>query len=729
MGKRAVPTKPVKPRAPLAALTLIFMIRQSLPLFLVLTPLVARAQTPTAPPIVIASGAQIQIPVPATSDKVRLQVLVGGSTSVLDDERANVQNGVAVARLEADPGTYDVRVVSGDKARTPLGFSRRFFIPGFKREAGRWLFNGSPVVYAGQNPAPTTSFLPNLRRDKKTRLPVVIPTNAPLKWETVRVNLPVDATLNANDLRAQLTAALTNGTKVAVEVALIRTDTLGLSKGYKDSPGFLTPVEVDRVRSNWQIVRQMATQINPDAALVTVADRIYLDGILSVQQSVTSSTDAVNVVVHESDGSYVNLIKIARRNAEEAPNFDLPVFAQFLSAPSPSDELQAFQSGASGLIVPEGTSNLVIDILNRQSARLSGLVTLEDVGLLARDFDRFAPVLRRAGRVPLLARLPGQGSGEKKSDDKIAESLFVSFDSSTDDATLVKIERAAKVGATIYCEGALPSPLWKRWSEITKLQIAPAEAKTQTLSLDDPWFWGTINDQNFDVTQTLALTVSPSVSAKIKEVKGEARETVARPIAHFNGDPNGIMLCPVSKGRIIWAPFQVTSNLPLLSVTLSRGRVAVGSLLYDKDIAPTDRLMADPAQMSSGIQTAYYAAVAGAMQPALVSFEATRGDASGVSVALRATRLDPDDPKSVSSTLVAFFNSSNAPVDLQASVRSDGAYVLDLESDQPIAAKVRDFSTRMALTIPANGFRWIVVAKDAKTWADVGKGSVRAQLK
>lgn len=662
------------------------MLRQTLPLFLLLSPLAARAQT--SAPFVIASGSQIQVPVPPSADRPRLQVLLAGSTSVLDDERVQVQNGVALARLEADPGTYDVRVVSNDKARTPLGSARRFCIPGFKREAGRWLFNGSPVVYAGQNPAPLTSFVPNLRRDKKVKLPLVIPTNGMLRWDVLAPGAP------GGD-----TKRLFLGVEGVAVAAL----------GSTRSGGYVLPSVTSR-------------GVNPIAATILFAPP---GQPLRLLEDLAPQADAVVV-----SGNSQTLFKIARRNAEEAPNFDLPIFAAFQSAPSPFDELQAFQAGASGLIVPEGTSNSVLDVLSRQSARLSGAVTLEDVGVPAKDFERFAPVLRRAGRVPLVARLPGEGNGAKRSDDKIAESMLISFDQTTDLATLDKIERATKVGATIYCEGALPPALWPRWSEITKVQIAPVPApKTQTLSLGDPWFWGTINDQNFDVTQTLALTVKPSITKQVKDVKGQARETVARPIAHFNADPNGIMLCPVGRGRIIWAPFDVSPNLQLLQTTLSTRKVQVGSLLYDNDIKPTDRLLADPAQMSSGLQTAYYAAVAGAMQPSLVSYDVTRGEGSGVSVALRATRTDPNDAQSVSATLVAFFNSSSEPVDLDASVRGNGAFALDLETDQPLPAAVRDYSTRLALTVPANGFRWIAIAKDAQTWADIGKGSVRARLR
>jgi len=679
----------------LVPLTFVSMFRRTLPLFLVLVPIVARAQTPLSG--LVQSGAAIQVPVPPNADRPRLQLLISGTQTVLDDERANVQNGVAVARLEADPGTYDVRVVSNDRARTPLGISRRFLVPGFKREAGRWLFNGSAVVYSAMDPVYINSIGPNLRKDnKKTKLPFVFPTSGMVKWEDVAGVNPI----LYSDMTPRFVVA---------------------ESGYASQTG----------------IPYYSSQIEERA----------------------SSSDAILI-----KGNDQTLLKIARRNAEETPNFDLPIFAQFPTAPSATDCLQAFQSGASGLIVPEGAANPVLDILSRNSARLSGAVTLEDVGMRAADFERFAPVLRRAGRVPLLARLPGEGNGEKKSDDKLAESLLVAFDEKTDAATLDKIERAAKVGATIYCEGALPPALRARWSEITKVQITGLpNAKKATVSLDEPWFWGTINDQNFDVNQTLTLAVKPSLSSQIKDVKGEAKETVARPIAKFNDDPNAIMLCPIGRGRVIWAPFDVTTPTVIgleTRPTALENRVPATNRIttpaFTRNSSPYNFFFDDSpfagraimqflggnynyiddsplpntsAPTEAALQTAYYSAVAGAMQPALVTYEATRGDASGVSVELRATRADPTDAKSVSATLVSFFNSSNAPVDLDASVRGDGPYVLDLENDQTLPATVRDFSTRVSLTVPANGFRWIVIAKDAQTWQDAGKNSVRARLR
>ncbi len=726
------------------------MLRRTLPLLLVLVPLAARAQGPTT----IQSGQTIQIPVPSNADKPRLQLLPAGTNLVLDDERARVDGSVADARLEADPGTYDIRVVANDRARTPLGPVARFQIPGFKREAGRWLFNGSPVVYEGANPATTTSFVPNLRRDKQVKLPLSVATGAVLKWDTLDVGATLDEMSRTGFDVAAFTANLRARMAQKPQIYLGFSVAAGTSAPLNSILPFRS--DADRYKLVWPQLRAALNALAPDAALVFRSS--YEEQVLD---AIAPLADAIEVGSSlrqgDSDARALEMIKIARRNVEESANFDLPIFAKFgggYPSADPETYLRAFQSGASNIIISDGTTPPAdfAAVLARQSARFTGAVTLEDVGLRAKDFDRFAPILRRAGRVPLLARLPGEGNGEKKSDEKSAESLLVAFDATTDAATLDKIERAAKVGATIYCEGALPPALLPRWSEITKTQIAALPApKRATLTLAEPWFWGTINDQNFDVSQSLSVSVKPSLAAQTKDVKGQARETVARPIARFNDDPNGIMLCPIGKGRVIWAPFDVTGMLPF---TRLENRVAApprvttaprltgrglrtyiadkpfNTLDIPKRPLPVQTLTSDTsAQASSAQITNYYAAVAGAMQPALVDYAATKGDASGVTVALRALPADPTNPKTSAVTLAAFFNSSAAPVDLDANVRGDAAYALDLMTDQPVPVKVRDFGSRLSLSVPANGFRWIALAKDAAAWNDAGKGKVHARLR
>ncbi|BCM89680.1 hypothetical protein IAD21_01527 [Abditibacteriota bacterium] len=679
------------------------MLRQTLPLLLVLAPIAVRAQT-VQTPILIQSGSQIQIPVPPGADKPRLQVILPGSNTVLDDERANIQNGVATARLEADPGTYDVRLVTNDKARTPIGPPRRFQIPGFKREAGRWLFNGSAVAYEGTNPSTLASVLPVLRRDKKTKLPVSVAANAAVAW---------DIQSFGDEFQANIRLLPGSGGASSADLTGLRGD-FQKEQAQRDASHPNGALLLSLIHEGEEVRPWQEAYIDVFAPLV--------DGIV-----VDCTTLHAASLPSPSLGPIPNsLLKIARRNVEESPNFDLPVFARFSEAPSDAQLLRAFQDGASNLIVPDGVSSSLLDVLTRQSARFSGAVTLEDVGLRVDDFDRFAPYLRRAARVPLLARLPGEGNGDKKGDDKNAESLFVAFNSSTDAALLDKIARAAKVGATIYCEGTLPPALISKWSDITKTQISVLPApKKATVTFAEPWFWGTLNDQNFDVTQTVTINVKPSIAAQTKDVKGEARETVARPIARFNDDPNAIMLCPIDKGRIIWTPFDVSLGSRLISsIGGARTKIAFG-LLYDNDLSPTDLLSLS----NASLLTSYYAAIAGAMQPSLAEYTATKGDASNVSVALRAIPATPNDPKSSAISLIAFFNSSNEPVDLNAEVRGNGEYALDLMTNQKIPIKVRDFGTRIVLQVPANGFRWLALAKDEQSWNDAGKNGAKAQLR
>ncbi|RYX85026.1 hypothetical protein EON83_07200 [bacterium] len=696
------------------------MLRQTLPLLLAFVPITVNAQTQT--PILIQSGGAIQIPVPAGANAPRIQVLIAGSNTILDDERANIKDGVANGRLEADPGTYDVRLVTNDKNRTPISASFSFQIPGFKREAGRWLFNGSPIVYAGTNPATATTFLPNLRRDKKTKLPLSSATNGALKWDVAELRL--------NPYTKDSGVAALNGLLASNPAQTL----LGIEVGEEIGPAStnFTPYDPVASTADWKSLRAALDAKSPDVALVLEAATMPLIGLDRAAQRLETLSPLADAIVvpcgqpalddrrmGQLSSNDQTLLKIARRNVEESPNFDLPVFASFSVTPSASDTLRAFQSGASNIIVPEGASNPVLDVISSQSARFTGAVTLEDVGLRVADFDRFAPHLRRAGRSPLLGRLPGEGNSDSKDNGKNAESLMVAFSASTDVSILDKVEKAVKIGATIYCEGTLPPALLPRWAEITKTQIAPlTNPQKAIVTLSDPWFWGTINDKNFDVSQSVAVTVKPSISAQTKDVKGLAREVIARPIARFTDDSNAIMLCPVDKGRIIWAPFDVS---PPVGFGRVRTKIGLG-LIYDNDLTPANSLYGP-------ILSSYYAALAGAMQAGLAEYSATKGDASNVSVNLRAIPADPKDPKSTAISLIAFFNSSDEEIDLNAEVRGNGNYALDLMTSKTVPVKVRDFGIRMTLQIPPNGFRWLAIAQDEQAWNNTGKSAVKAQIR
>ncbi|RYE44355.1 MAG: DUF2442 domain-containing protein, partial [Hyphomicrobiales bacterium] len=81
--------------------------------------------------------------------------------------------------LETDPFITDVRVDDA-MLHVSLDDGRELSVPleWFPR-----LFNGSPVVYEGTNPPTLSSSLPGLRRDKKTKLPASVATNAEVKWD------------------------------------------------------------------------------------------------------------------------------------------------------------------------------------------------------------------------------------------------------------------------------------------------------------------------------------------------------------------------------------------------------------------------------------------------------------------------------------------------------------------------------------------------------------------
>ena len=153
-----------------------------------------------------------------------------------------------------------------------------------------------------------------------------------------------------------------------------------------------------------------------------------------------------------------------------------------------------------------------------------------------------------------------------------------------------------------------------------------------------------------------------SLAAQTRDQRGLALETEPRPTGRLLADPNGWMVCPVGKGRIFWMP-----------------------------------------QIFSGARrpdlSAYYAAVAGGMQSALVELD---GDRDQIRVALRATQGQ--------TALLGLFNAGAKDAKLSVGLRGGATYVVDMVSDEAIPNDVIGFETRFDLTVAANGYRWLALA-------------------
>ena len=581
---------------------------------------------------VVQSGSTVTLPVNTSESKVRLRLRNGAA--YIDEETRKRESGAVATRLDAEPGLYLLRAFAPGKDERLVGAPLSVVVPGLRREAGVWLFNGSMWIaktqpVAGANP----TFLANLRRDDKAKLPVSVPTANLLSWQT----LPLDAPNVNSGAGANL---------VGYSVA---------ARGEMND---------DTIFRNADKSRALILEVNA------------ADGLLAARQLSNAAREA-DALVLKFDGakplvSQLWPLKMARRMAEETANFDLPIFAD-VSAGGLSDAqlLEIYSNGATGfLAAPDAATPSWVQMWNANSNWLSGAVTLEDMGVLNINSPRLEPLLadlRAAGRVPLVGQLPGERNPR-------GESNMILLDDSTTALILDGVRTAATAGNTVYLEG-LPSPaLYAKMGEITGTQVKALSApREDVLTLSDPWSWGAISGREFSVTQRVSIAVKQSLAAQTKEEKGLALETAPRATAKLTGDANGWMICPVGKGRIFWMPQTFRGvNRPDL--------------------------------------TQYYAAVAGAMQPALAELS---GDRDNVRVALRATS-GATQGQTGQTALLGLFNEGATAAKLRVGLRGDAAYILDLMSEKTIDNRVVGFETTFDLEVPAGGYRWLALAKNAE---------------
>ena len=437
---------------------------------------------------------------------------------------------------------------------------------------------GSPT--ATSDPAPDakrtlvpTTFLPNLQREGKVKLPVSVATPNLLTW-----NAPALDSADPN-------AAITSGAGGPSVGSLV------------SGPGLFSAQSLQTLGRNRTLL------LGVDATNALAAPQL---------ETGARAADAV-VLKFDANAPFVPQLwplKMARRMAEETENFDLPIFADISQTQlSDAQLLELYQSGATGFIAaPDAPAPAWIDTWNGNSNWLLGAVTIEDMGVLpGPGVDRLLTDLRRGERIPLVGQLPGEKNPR-------GESIMALLGQHTTAADLDGFKKAASEGNTLYLEG-LPAPaLYAKIGEITGTLIAELpQPREDVLTLDDVWLWGALKNTEFPVTQRVAVTAKQSLAAQTKEQRGMSIETAPRAAGRLTGDLNGWMVCPVGKGRIFWSPH----------------------ILRDT---------------SNAKMPIYYAAVAGAMQSALVSLQ---GDRANVRLSLRAT---PGN-----TALLALFNDGAAP--------------------------------------------------------------------
>ncbi len=554
--------------------------------------------------------------------------------------------------------------------------------PGLRREAGTWLFNDSIFVAPGDNRGVigASPFLANLRRDKKNKLPLFMPAKSGAALGFATLPLPTLRQMSAPNfdfaglqsaLSAQVNAARGAGS-VYVGWSLpaeIRGETDALAS--LDSTGVLPLLKrlravLDAVAPDSALILEVETAANPSLAVADIA-------------AAASGCDAVLLTVNPAQKSALWPLKMARRIAEEQPDFDLPIFVAPLSnSAAPADKtafdaqlLEFWMGGATGFVLPRTQTPAWESVVARNPGLFAGAVTLEDAAVLPSFNPRTLELvsqLRAAGRVPLAGRLPD----EKSDSNRKGESLLAILDDQTTLETLKGIDKAARAGNAIYLEGTpnlKDKAIFDKLSDITNVTLEVLAApRSEVLTLGDAWLFGDARGREIGVTQRVKWTLKSSLAAQARKKKGEDA-LQAFSAAKLANDPNGLLIAPLGKGRIEWL-----AHAPL------GGR--------GDEVARRD----------------YYAAIAGSLQGGLarlrfdsISDEARNG--ANISLALRASKTG--------TPIIALFNAGNRDALVTLGARSDAPIALDLGSEREIVATVSGYSSNVKITVPARGTAWL----------------------
>ncbi|HEX8833680.1 MAG TPA: hypothetical protein VF719_05740 [Abditibacteriaceae bacterium] len=291
---------------------------------------------------------------PLNTSRLRIGIFEAGRpTRVADIEKDFVvANGglQASVNIQAAPGAYEIRLLSGNKERTPISRPATLIVPGIDREPGWWLLNGSPFSDAsagffpfvadgtGLNPAAPKSaasnaatpfFIPGLRRDlgRKPKAPrgdIPVASNTPLSWKTFPLFLSEMATPGYDFaafqviLQKQISEAEARGER----------GFLGFQLGYQPSHSAV-PTITTKIQTLTKL-RTVLSVVAPEAALVLQVSAADVKGAPFAQEwsALAPLCDAVLIDTSSTDDQTLILwaVKAMRRIAEEQPSYDLPIF-------------------------------------------------------------------------------------------------------------------------------------------------------------------------------------------------------------------------------------------------------------------------------------------------------------------------------------------------------------------------------------------------------------------
>ena len=473
--------------------------------------------------------------------------------------------------IEADPGVYELRLLTADKAARPLTSpSARFQVPGVAREAGWWLPNGLPFISSEANQSSDTTtitaplFVPNLQRDTNRK---ATPNRTAFLGGT-----PSWRTLSLPPLREMLAAGY-DWAALKSQLSQRLNEVQNRNErgfwGWSIAPGQGTASLAGASAAISQL-RGILKEVSPGAALILEVDATRQ--VAQAARDVDSAgpfCDAVLMRVPNNDSAFWAL-KTARRVAEEQFAYDLPILVRAEGTPS-GQVLRAYlMTGATGFILGDNTDESARqfrDEMARNASLWIGSVTLEDTGILpqpdapdAVDDEAllaFVQQLRAIGRVPLLARATSSST---------PESLMLRLGNRISGATIDRLERLVRAGARIYIEGA-PSldeagkaTTW-RMTTLVGADITAMPAKRTQMILDDPWVFGTGRGTRINVEQNFAITLKqPTLSAQAKTEKGVLTQVGPRTVATLEDGSPGVIINGLGKGEVIWLPHRLTMN-------------------------------------------------------------------------------------------------------------------------------------------------------------------------
>lgn len=631
----------------------------------------------TLPPLVIVPsvlGADntVTLSAAATSGaRVRLRLLEKGRPTPVADSLLNLTPAgdrlQASVRLQADPGIYEMQLVSNDRDRHPLSGTATLTVPGLNRSAGWLLLNGSPFLTT--TAAQDTSlplFIAGLKRQTgkrgafKAHADRVV-ANAPLGWRTLA--LPSLVTMTApgfsfpqlgDQLRNQIQTAQARGERGYLGFALPI-----------DGIAQAAPAVVARAITE---LRRLLDGIVPDAALIAqVTSRVNGTQPALDVAAVAPLCDAVLVNISADPLTDAWTVKAARRMAEEQKDYDLPIFVE-TNKPT-NTTLDLFMEGATA-VLGDTAAQPWRTAVERNLSLFVGSVTLEDIGVLPLSTGDAQPLykeLRGAGRLPQMARLVGP-KGEPPVD-----AFCVPVGDSISDEEVRRLQAAAAAGSRLYLEGATLSVAWKLGpvvgAQVSEWASKRTPGQLTDMVLDDPWLFGTLRGAKLPVEQRFEVVLEPGkVAVQAKAQKGRDVLVAPRAVARYADGMPAMVRNKVDKGQVLYAPSP------------------------PKSAAQT---------------SAYYAAVAGSLAPALVTMKAP---APSLLTALRRS------PRGAMLLLVT--NTSTAPVTTSVAISGVYGVALDLADEKELPVASRGFSTDASLTVSPLGWKLIALASTRKELDD-----------